>query len=177
MVYYGSVTSEDVIMNKIIKSIITTTALLLVVPVTQAGLSEVTWTEPDSYVDIRHGTESKKSYQKHVFTNLEKHIAEIAEKLPEGQTLKMDFKDVDLAGDVRFGTMDRIRVVKDMYSPRLEFSYKVVDKDGNVISEGEENIRDMNFLYGQPLKYKNESFGYEKKILDDWFKDTFESKS
>lgn len=158
------------------KSILSITTPLLIVPTVHAGLSEVKWTEPDSYVDIRPGNESRKSYQQHVFKNIEKHIAKMAEKLPEGQTLKMDFKDVDLAGDVRFGTMDRIRVVKEMYSPRLEFSYQVVGKDGSVLAEGEENIRDMNFLYGQSLKYKNDSFGYEKKLLDEWFEDAFEDK-
>lgn len=159
------------------KSILSISALLLIVPTVHAGLSEVKWTEPDNYVDIRPGNESRKSYQEHVFKNLEKHIAELAEQLPEGQTLKMDVTDVDLAGDVRFGTMDRIRVVKEMYSPRLEFSYKLVGKDGKVIKSGQENIRDMTFMSGSLLKYRNDSFGYEKKLLDDWFEDTFIDKA
>jgi len=151
------------------------TTSLLLSPNTFAASSEVTWTDYKSYRDIHEGNGGRKQFRERIFKDFEKHFAELAATLPEGQTLTIEVTDVDLAGDTHLGGINRTRVVKHMYPPRMNFSYKLVDAEGKVIQSDEVILKDMNFMSGTSLKYRNKSLGYEKKMLDDWFDDTFKA--
>jgi len=147
-------------------------SFILVAPLATAATAEVTWTEPDKYRDIRPGEENRKRFQERVFKNLEEHFSELAAKLPADQVLKINVTNLDLAGDVRVG-MREIRVVKDLYFPRMDFSYQLLNADQLVVKEEQVDLKDMSFLMGSNMRYRNDSFGYEKKMLDDWFNDIF----
>ena len=162
-------------MKKSILLITLFSAGFLLSPSAFAATSEVTWTDYKSYRDIDPGNEGRKSFRERTFKDLEKHFAKLAETLPEGQVLKIDVTDVDLAGDTNAAGIHRTRIIKQIYSPRMNFSYELLDASGKVIQSEEVSIRDMNFMSGSNLKYRSKSLGYEKKMLDDWFKDTFEA--
>ena len=49
------------------------------------------------------------------------------------------------------------------------FSMRAVSE----LKKGSENLKDMNFMMGNTLRYRNDFLRYEKKLLDDWFKETF----
>ena len=138
-----------------------------------AASSEVTWTDYKKYRDIREGNENRKNFRERTFKGFEKHFAKLAQQLPENYTLKIDVTDVDLAGDTNAAGIHRMRIIKDIYFPRMNFSYQLVDENSKEIKAEEVVLRDMNFMSGSNLKYRNQSLGYEKKMLDDWFKDTF----
>ena len=138
-----------------------------------AGTSEIKWTEPDKYTDIRAGNEHRGHFKNRIFKAFEEHFLALSEALPEGQLLKVDVTNVDLAGDVRFGTMDRIRVIKDLYIPRMTFSYQLLNADKSVVQSGEAALKDMGFRIGTNLRYKNKTIPYEKRMLDKWFNSTF----
>ena len=55
----------------------------------------------------------------------------------------------------------------------MNFSYQILDADGSVIKSDDVVVKDMNFMSGSSLKYRNKSLGYEKKMLDEWFNETF----
>ncbi|WDE04548.1 DUF3016 domain-containing protein [Thalassomonas viridans] len=164
-------------MKKHIGLIITTGALLLMTSTALstafAASSEVKWTEPDKYRDIRPGEGNRKHFREQTFKEFERYFAKLAAKLPENQQLKIEVTDVDLAGDVRFGSHRQIRVIKDIYVPRMNFSYQLLAADETVISSGKAKLKDLNFMHGSRFKHSNESFNYEKSMLDDWFEDTF----
>ena len=141
--------------------------------VVYAAESKVTWTEYKKYRDIRSGNESRKHFRERTFKNFEKHFTKLAGNLNEGQILKVDVIDVDLAGDTLAGGIDRIRIVKEIYSPRINFSYQLTNADGSEVVSDEIVLRDMNFMQSSRLKYRNDSLGYEKKMLDDWFFEAF----
>ena len=141
--------------------------------VAYAATSEVTWTDYEKYRDINPGNGHRKHFRERTFKNLEKHFAKLAEKLPEGQVLKIDVTDVDLAGDTHAGGINRMRIVKEIFFPRMNFSYQLVGADGSVILSNEIVLKDMSFMMTSNLKYRNDSLGYEKKMLDDWFNDVF----
>lgn len=155
--------------------IIFATALVLTASQNQAfaASSEVTWTNPNNYRDIQPSNESRKHYRERIFKNFEKHFAKLAENLPEQQTLKLDVTDVDLAGDTLAGGIERLRIIKEIYSPRMKFSYQLLDKNDNIIKSADVALKDMSFMTGSNLKYRQKSLGYEKKMLDDWFFETF----
>ncbi|GLX84156.1 hypothetical protein tloyanaT_04080 [Thalassotalea loyana] len=138
-----------------------------------AGTSEVTWTNPDKYTDMRAANETKSGFTKRTTKNLEKHITKLAGKLPEGYTLKMDVTDVNLAGEVQLRRTQLIRIVDRVFIPSMHFSYQVLDASGNVVKENKEvKLKDMNFMDSQSVsRYRSQSFSYEKAMLDDWFKD------
>ncbi len=140
-----------------------------------AATSEVTWTDYKEYRDIHAGEESRKHFRERTFKNFEKHFAKLASKLPEGQVLKIDVTDVDLAGDTHAGGINRMRIVKEIYSPRMNFSYQLENADGSEVTAGEIKLKDMNFMSTSNLRYRHESLGYEKKMLDEWFVDTFKA--
>lgn len=140
-----------------------------------AGMSEVKWKNTEKYKDIRAGNEHQKHFEKRIFSAFEKHFLKLSEQLPKGQLLKIEVTNVDLAGDVRFDSMNEIRVVKDTYPPRLTFSYKVFNSDKTVAQSGDVNLKDLGFLMGATIRYRNRSIPYEKRMLDKWFKNTFEN--
>jgi hypothetical protein len=139
----------------------------------QAADVKITWKNPDKYRDVDSGNTGKKRFRENTFSALEKHFVKLAKALPESQILEINVTDVDLAGDVHASGMRDIRVIKDLYFPRIKFSYKLVNTEQEIIHHDDENLKDMNFMMGSALKYRNKVLGYEKKMLDDWFKKAF----
>lgn len=137
---------------------------------------EVMWTNPGKYSDIDAGNEHKKHFKTRVFKKFEEHFAKLAMALPDEQKLVLDITNVDLAGDVNFGGINRVRIIKDLYFPKMKFSYQLLDADRRVIKGEDVSIKDMSFLMHSRLKYNNQTLGYEKEMLDDWFRKTFMEK-
>jgi len=144
-------------------------------PSAEAAEVSITWTDPDKYRDIFAGNENKKHFRKNTFKELEKHFSLLSKKLPENQTLEIEVTNIDLAGDVHHGGINQVRIVKDIYFPRFEFSFKLLNADGMTILAKKEKINDMGFMNGVRLKYRNRKLSYEKQMLDDWFTKTFEN--
>lgn len=142
-----------------------------------AGESEIKWTEPDKYTDVRSGNENRKHFKERIFKSFEKHFAKLSEQLPEGQILKLDVSNVDLAGDVRFSPMQEYRIIKDIYIPRLTFTYELLNADKTVADSGEVDLKDMSFLTSISSSSINNTLKYEKRMIDKWFKKTFVKKS
>ena len=102
-------------------------------------------------------------------------LAKRAERvLPAGQRLEVVLVDVDLAGDYTPGRgpeMDHVRVVKDLYPPRIELSWRVEDADGTQTDEGEAVLTDMGFLSRTTVG--SDALRYEKRMLDNWLRERF----
>lgn len=141
--------------------------------VAYAATSEVTWTDYEKYRDIDPGEGHRKHFRENTFYNFEKHFTKLASKLPEGQVLKIEVTDIDLAGDTHAAGISRLRIVKDIYFPRMKFSYQLLDANGSELKASKVELKDMSFMMSATLRYSNESLRYEKQMLDDWFFDTF----
>lgn len=136
----------------------------------------ISWNNVDNYADIRPSEESRKSFQERFFKNMEKYVAKLSNKLPEGYVLKLEINDVDLAGEVRFQSTRQVRVVKILYFPRLNFSYELLDANDHKVKSGEVELKDMMFLDNLRSTLHSTSFGYEKYMLTEWFKLTFKEE-
>lgn len=141
---------------------------------------QIEWKDPKSYTDVRGANQSNKRFRENTFKKLEEYLEKLAAKLPEGQNLKLTVTDVDLAGHVWPGHMvgmnfsSDVRMVKRVDIPRMNFSYQLLDNSGGVIKEGEEKLKDMSFQDHINKHFNDDALRYEKKMLDDWFKDNFE---
>lgn len=148
-------------------------AMLSFQNIAYSATSEVIWTNYEKYRDIHPGNDSKKKFRERTFRDFEKYFAKLSTKLPEGQVLKIEVTDVDLAGDTLAGGIDRYRIVKEIYFPRMNFTYQLINADGSEVKSAEVALKEMNFMIGSSLKYSHDSLGYEKKMLKDWFFKTF----
>lgn len=137
---------------------------------TKDGMVNITWQQPDSYRDIKAGSDIQSRFDKRLFNALTASLNKQAEQvLKTGQSLELTVTNLDLAGDMRptFGaTANDLRVVKNIYPPRISFSYKLLS-DGKVMVAGTENLSDMNFLGGIQSGHQK-AFHYEAKMLDKW---------
>src|SRR5690606_28219143 len=110
---------------------------------------EVTFSDPEKFTDAADGARGTAHGREANLEELKDYIVERASKaLPEGQRLAVQITDVDLAGEVepwRSGSAQDIRIVKDIYAPRIALDYKLTDASGAVVKEGEARLSDLSF--------------------------------
>jgi hypothetical protein len=140
----------------------------------------VKWIAPKSFRDVRASSSSNSKFRKHVFSQLEKHLDELAKDLPKGQFLRLSVTNVDLAGRVEpasfiglSNTMDDIRVMRDIDIPRLSFTYELLDANGDILKREDVVLKNMNYLHDIHISFRNRPFEHEKKMLSEWFTSTF----
>lgn len=95
-------------------------------------------------------------------------------RLPAGQQLTITFSDIDLAGDFepwRGAQFSDIRIIKDIYIPRLTFTFKLTDASGQVLKEGERKLQDLGYQMRLTRGFRDDPLRYEKDMLDDWLRD------
>jgi len=129
----------------------------------------VTYVNPDKMSDVPRNKGDRESME----AQLLEHFNKLAARLPAGQSLKVEILDIDLAGDVfpRVAIQD-VRVMKGSADwPRIHLRFSV-EQDGKVLSSGERQLSDMNYLMTSN-RYKGEVLGHEKQMLDDWFRKEF----
>ncbi|QSX33327.1 DUF3016 domain-containing protein [Shewanella avicenniae] len=148
--------------------------------ITEAGVVKIEWQAPEKYRDVRSATENRAVYRQRVFEALTKSLDKNASKLlKSGEKLELVVTDLDLAGDVlpTFGaaTVNEIRVVKQIYPPRISFSYRVLEGE-QVIMVGSENLRDMGFMDHTSMN-DSDSLRYEKAMLEAWLRKTVVPKA
>jgi hypothetical protein len=152
---------------KVIK--MTVICVLIAFPVfAQAGNANVKWHDFNDYRDARPSNETKGSFHKRIASSYEKHFSKLAEQLPDGFTFNIEITELDLAGD-RIGGMNEIRVIKDIYPPRIEFNYSVTKNNGQIISQADKvKLKDLGFMDRIKMG-RDEAFYYEKRLVTDWF--------
>lgn len=145
---------------------------------TQEGVVKIMWQNPQAFRDIKSSGEIQSRYETRLFESLTANLNKQASKLLKpNQKLEMTVTDVDLAGDMRptFGaTVNDLRVIKEVYPPRITFNYQIVENN-QVIVAGDEKLTDMGFMSGvQSLNDK--PFVYENTMLTNWLKKTVAPK-
>ncbi|MBI3285405.1 MAG: DUF3016 domain-containing protein [Burkholderiales bacterium] len=142
-------------------------------PAAQAAEVKVSWHEPEKFTDIRpNGYETRDAFQQRVFKEFDQMFAAQAQRLADGYLLEVTVTDLDLAGEVRplfARTLNDIRVVKELYWPRMSFRYTLKDPQGKQLAAGKEDLKDMNFMMRAGVTPGYTSFGYEEHMLRDWF--------
>jgi hypothetical protein len=153
-------------MNK--TSLLLAVTLVSSLSAAQAAEVKVQFKSFNDYRDVHPTNETRGSFHKRIASQFEKHLQKLAEQLPEGYVLNVNFDEIDLAGDVHYGIQE-IRVVKPIHFPRLTISYQVKDKAGNVVLENTEaKLKDMSFMERSRLG-RDESFYFDKRLLTEWF--------
>lgn len=140
-------------------------------------------TSPDNvqvrYKDPQHFTEAKRSFGMHLIRAdaylepLKTYIAERAARvLAPGQRLDIEVTDVDRAGEYepwRGPDFDDVRIIKDIYPPRIDLDFTLYGADGKVLREGSRKLRDAAFL-GNSSGASQDPLRYEKSLIDRWLR-------
>lgn len=98
-----------------------------------------------------------------------------AQHLPPGQQLSIEIRNIDLAG--RFDSMpgrpsEWVRMQREADWPRIQLHYRL-SVQGQLLREADANIADMNYLQKARSSYSSQPLGYEKRMLAEWFKNSF----
>ncbi|HVZ66532.1 MAG TPA: DUF3016 domain-containing protein [Lacunisphaera sp.] len=148
-------------------------------PVQSPKNVDVVFSHPEKFTDVK---ESSMDYENerggaNVFPRLQELIeSQAAALLPAGHKLTVTFTDIDLAGDFepwRGPQFDDIRIVKDIYIPRLTLSFTLTDADGKVVKQGDRRLVDLAFQTRITRAFPDDPLRYEKDMLTDWIRSEF----
>jgi Protein of unknown function (DUF3016) len=160
--------------TNVILCLSTLIAAVAAIPATAAV--SVTFTHPENYTDAGYfSVEAKRAMEE-----IEKELKYLGDRyLPPNQELKVEVLDVDLAGriDPAKRRLYDVRVLRGTVDwPSIDLHY-VLEAEGRVLADQREVVSDMAYLNRIPnVQYSSESFPYEKRMLEDWFKARFAEK-
>lgn len=136
----------------------------------------VDWTDPAQFTELKHYRSYRDGRPADWLEPLAKHLRTRAERvLPPGQRLAVTFTDVQRAGQYEPWHGPRwsdVRVVKDIYPPRIDLRFRLLDANGAVLREGERSLRDSAFLMRDGT-HEDDPLRFEKRLLDAWLRREF----
>lgn len=139
-----------------------------------AATAEIEFVRPEKFTDA--GTPRQFVDRDANLTNLKNHLVkQAASMLPAGQKLFIQVTDVDLAGSFEPWQLysREVRIVKEIYPPKIDLKFRLVAADGSLVKEGERSLRDPGFMSGPSMGYGGDNLRYEKVMLDEWLEKEF----
>ena len=141
-------------------------------PVTPSAV-EVSFEKPEEFTDFTHSYTQKDYQQDGLMAEIREHVQQrAASRLAAGQKLVVKFTDIDLAGDFepwRVSTNQDIRIVKDLYPPRMKLEFKLLNADGSVAAEGKRSLVNLGFMSSLAFP-QSDPLRYDKEMLTDWLR-------
>lgn len=132
----------------------------------------VSWDDPADFTEIRYSGNRWEAQRGNWVMQLAEHLRkQVGKALPEGQRVEIHITDIDLAGDYRPGqgmNTDHIRMMRDIYPPRMRFDYTRYDANGQIIAQGERKLSDMGYLSRSTTRFDSDKLAYEKRMIDEW---------
>lgn len=148
-------------------------------PASSPARVEVNFENPDKFTDAADAPRGSDFGREQNLGELRDYIVKRASAvLPPDQRLSVTITDVDLAGEIepwRTGGAQDVRIIKEVYVPRIELSYRVTDGTGAVVKEGQRALRDLTFTMRLHVN-RNDPRVYEKELLDDWIRSDLRQK-
>jgi Protein of unknown function (DUF3016) len=136
-----------------------------------AGSVQISFVKPEGFADVRDRTYSREQNLK----ALEQVLTSVAKPyVADGQTLKIEVLDVDLAGEVRPGARAwDVRVLRGRADwPRITLRWSL-EGAGATPRSGEAVVQDMSYLQRIPPAMADTALVYERRMLDEWFRTQF----
>ncbi|MEO7325092.1 MAG: DUF3016 domain-containing protein [Dokdonella sp.] len=137
---------------------------------------KVDWTDPSAFAEVRQNACHNRVKPEEWLTALARHVQRRAGKvIAAGQHLDVTLTDIRRAGACepwRGPRWDDVRVVKDIYSPRIDLRYTLTTADGKLVRSGEATLRDLGFL-NRATASDDDPLRFEKRMLDDWLRREF----
>lgn len=151
-------------------------------PVAAGSPIKVVFDHPEKYADLKDSSMDSDNERGRAYflPLLKEHLEqEAALRLAPGQKLTITFTDIDLAGDFepwRGPQLSDVRIIKDIYAPRLNFTFQLTDADGRTLKEGERKLTDLAYQMRITRAFRDDPLRYEKDLLDDWLQREFTAR-
>ena len=155
--------------NSLLRICLASSALLITSFAANAATT-VIFVAPEKYADMPFAVYEKER----VMAGLKEHFEKLGAKLPANEDFKVEVLDVDLAGerDYRARAPQDLRILRGGADwPKMEIRYSV-ESQGKVLTSGTTQISDMNYFQTFNQYSKNEFLRYEKRMIDQWFKES-----
>ncbi|ABM31017.1 DUF3016 domain-containing protein [Paracidovorax citrulli] len=140
------------------------------------GIVSVTYADPAGFSDARRGIHDTEQARRAWVDALCLYLSETAAAaLPEGQRLEVRITDVQRAGGFepwRGPQAGQVRIVRDVYPPRIVLEFKRLAADGSVLQSGRRELRDPAFME-RAARGGTDPLRYEKGLIDDWVRQEF----
>ncbi len=136
----------------------------------------VVFDHPEKYRDVKDSDldpDNERGRERYL-PMLQEHIEKEAGRLlAPGQKLTITFSDIDLAGDFepwRGVRLQDVRILKEIYPPRMNFTFRLTDASGGVLSEGERQLVDLAYQMRITSGFRDDPLRYEKDMFTDWLR-------
>ena len=139
------------------------------------GPVQVEWTDPNDFTEIRYSRNRFEARRGNWVEQLAEHLRQqAAQALGPGERLELLITDIDLAGEYEpvGADMRDVRVVRDLYPPRMQVSFVRQGADGQVVQQGSRRLSDPAFLGATPRSMQ-EPLRFEKRMIEDWVRREF----
>lgn len=141
---------------------------------------EVDFVDTEDFTDFTSTPRQSAEVQQRYIQELTQHLERrLTKRLAPGQVIHLVVTDIDMAGEFepwRTGGFDDVRVVKNLYPPRIDLSYRLTDAEGNVLRESDCKLRDLSFMYSVDPR-DSDPLRHEKELISDWIHDEFAKTS
>lgn len=143
------------------------------------GPVTVEWTDPEQFTEILHSRNRWEARRGTWVEDLATHLRDgAAERIGPGEQLHFVITDIRRAGDFEpgraQGRMDHVRIMRDIYWPRMTVELAHYDAAGNLIASGEHRLSDPSYLSSQAFARSNtDPLRYEKAMIDRWLRQEF----
>jgi hypothetical protein len=141
-------------------------AATLAPPALAAGQVQVKWIEPEKFADAGRGSFDRER----TLEALAEHLKGLGRQLPDGQTLRIEVTELELAGELEpFGRFHQdVRVLRGRADwPRISLRYSLSD-GSRTLASGDADLSDPNYFFRSLRASHSGALGYEKRMLEDW---------
>jgi hypothetical protein len=139
-------------------------------PAAAAGPVEVVYTAPEQFTDAGRSVIDRERN----LAALTQHLQALGQRLPDGQALRVEVLDVDLAGEVWPSSIHELRVMRGGVDwPRITVQYTLLE-GSRTVAEGRERISDNSYLLTRGVALDHGALPYERRMLEQWFRQRFE---
>jgi hypothetical protein len=147
----------------------------------EEGRVQVEWNDPNQFHEIKFSHNRFEASRGDWVRTLAKWIRKRAEpRLAAGTSLQVRLLDIERAGEYEPGRYfggtggEWVRILRDVYPPRIELEFRVLDDQGQVLQQGQRKLTDLLYLHNiVTTTYSSDPLRYEKSLLTDWVKKEF----
>lgn len=141
-----------------------------------AASVEVIYDHPEHFRDASLDSNGyERGADEHVMKELRSYLQALGKRyLPPGQTLRIDIRDIDLAGRYEpwHAQSYSIRFMRDITWPSIDLHY-VLSQQGQPLSQADARVTDKFYLQRPGRSATSDRLYAEKAMLEEWFRKQF----
>jgi hypothetical protein len=138
----------------------------------------VTFVQPERFTDVKDSVTGSERGAADLLGDLDRYVQSAGDRIvPAGLRLAVRITNIDLAGEFewwRGPQFDRVRIMREIYPPRIDLQFRLTDATGAVVKEGRRALRDPLYLTRASIN-DSDRLRYDKELLGDWLRQEFQA--